>query len=59
MSSPVLVGIRDTEVTETASDGPEWLGRESGSTIPNPEDGKVEMRGGFPEEGPCELSPKG
>lgn len=60
--NPVLVGIRDIAVTETASDSPHAVsgwGWGQGAPSPTWMDGRIEQRGGFPEEGTCDLRPKG
>lgn len=49
--NPVPVGIRDTAVTETVSDSPEWLGLGSGSTIPNLDGWQGRTKGRLPRRG--------
>lgn len=58
VSSLALVGARDTAVTETASDSPEWSALGSQSARPSLEGWQAGDKGGFPEEGPCERIPK-
>ena len=55
----MLVRVRDTVVTQTASEGPGWSGLGSQSTRPSLQGRQGRDTGGFPEKGLCELRPEG